>query len=67
MTASEGGAGDSVGKGLRLRLCAGGRGESRLGFAGGFCVGEEVDLIGYGASEVIEGLANVGRVVVGFI
>ena len=30
-------------------------------------MGEEVDFIGDGASEVVEGLANVGRVVVGFI
>ena len=67
MTADEGGASDSVGEGLRLGLCAGGSGESCLGFARGFGVGEEVDFISDGASEVVEGLADVGRVVVGFV
>ena len=56
-----------MGKGFRLGLRAGGSGEGRLGFAGGFGVGKEVDLFGDGASEVVEGLPDVRRVVVGFV
>lgn len=67
MTAGEGGASDGMGKGLRLGLCAGGSGESCLSFRRGFGVGKEVDFIGYGASEVVKGLADVGRVVIGFV
>ena len=54
-------------EGLRLGLCTGGSGESCLGFCGGFGVGQEVDFVGYGASKVVEGLADVGRVVIGFV
>lgn len=67
MTAGEGGASDRVGEGLRLGLCAGRCGESCLGFGGRFGVGEEVDFIGYGASKVVKGLADVGGVVVGLV
>lgn len=67
MAAGEGGASDGVGEGFGLGLRAGGSGEGRLGFGGGFGVGEEVDLVGYGASEVVEGLADVGGVVIGFV
>lgn len=56
-----------MGEGLRLGLGARGSGESCLGFAGGFGVGKEIDFVGYSASEVVEGLADVGRVVVGFV
>ena len=56
-----------MGEGFRLGLRTGRSGEGRLGFAGGFGMGKEVDLFGYGASEVVEGLADVGRVVVGFV
>lgn len=54
LTAGEGGASDSMGKGLGLGLGAWGSGESCLGFGGGFGMGEEVDFVGYGASEVVE-------------
>lgn len=67
MTTSQGGASDSMGEGFRLGLCAGGSRESCLGLGRGFGMGKEVDLISYGASKVVEGLANVGRVVIGFI
>ena len=67
LAAGEGGASDGVGEGFGLGLRAGGSGEGRLGFGGGFGVGEEVDLVGYGASEVVEGLADVGGVVIGFV
>lgn len=67
MTASKGGASDSMGEGLWLGLCAGGSGQSCLGFAGRFGMGEEADFIGDGASKVVEGLADVRRVVIGFV
>ena len=45
-----------------------GRGrEGGLGFGGRGGVGEEVDFVGNGAAEVVEGLADVGGVVVGFV
>ena len=56
-----------MGEGFGLGLCAGRRGESCLRFARGFGVRKEVDFIGYGASEVIEGLADIGWVVIGLI
>ena len=56
-----------MGEGFRLRLRAGGSGEGRLSFAGGFGVGKEVDLFGNSASEVVEGLTDVGRIIVGFV
>ena len=56
-----------MGKGFGLGLRAGGSGESCLGFAGGFGVGKKVDFVGYGASKIIKGLADVGRVVIGFV
>ena len=67
LTASEGGASDSMREGLWLGLCAGGSGESCLGFAGRFGMREEADFIRDGASKVVEGLTDVGRVVIGFI
>lgn len=67
LTAGEGGASDGMGKCFGLGLRAGGSGESCLGFAGGFGMREEVDFVGYGASEIIKGLADVGRVVIGFV
>ena len=56
-----------MGEGFGLGFCAGRSGEGCLGFCRRFGVGKEVDLFGYGASEVVEGLADVGRVVIGFI
>ena len=56
-----------MGKGFGLGLRAGGSGESCLSFAGGFGVGEKVDFVGYGAPEIVKGLADVGGVVIGFV
>lgn len=41
--------------------------EGSLGLGGGSGTREEVDLFRHGAAEVVEGLADVGRVVVGFV
>lgn len=65
--AGEGGAGDGVGEGFGLGFCAGRGGEGGLGFGGGGSVGEEVDFVGDGAAEVVEGFADIGGVVVGFV
>ena len=67
LAAGERGASDGVGEGLRLGLRAGRSGEGRLSFAGRFGVGKEIDLFSDGTSEVVERLADVGRVVVGFV
>lgn len=61
------GAGNSVAEGLGLRLCGRGCGKSSLCFGGGGCGGEELDLLADGAAKVVEGLADVGRVVVSFV
>ena len=65
--AGKGGASDGVGEGFGLRFCAGRGGEGGLGFGGGGGVGEEVDFVGDGAAEVVEGFADIGGVVVGFV
>ena len=54
-------------EGLGLRLRGGGCGEGGLGFGGGGRGGEQLDLLADGAAEVVEGLADVGRVVVGLV
>lgn len=56
-----------MGKGLRLGFSAGGSGQSCLSFAWRFGMGKEIDFIGYGASEIVKGFADVGRVVIGFV
>jgi hypothetical protein len=63
----EGGAGDSMAKCLGLRLRGGRSSEGSLGFGGGSGTGEEVDLLGDGAAEIVERLSDVGWVVVGFV
>ena len=52
-----------------LRLGFGGRrsGKGGLDFCWGSSVGEELDFIGNGATEVIERFADIGRVVISFI
>lgn len=65
--AGEGGARDGVVEGLGLGFGGGGRGEGGLHVGGGGGGGEEVDFLGDGAAEVVEGFADVGRVVVGFV
>ncbi len=54
-------------EGLGLGVGGGGRGEGGLHVGGGGGGGEEVDFLGDGAAEVVEGFADVGRVVVGFV
>ena len=58
---------DGVVEGLGLWFCGGWRSHGRCGFRGGGCAAEEADLFGDGAAKVIERLANVARVVVGFV
>lgn len=54
-------------EGLWLGLCAGGSGESCLGFAGRLRMGEEADFVRNGAPKVVEGFADVGGVVIGLV
>lgn len=67
LAAGQGGAGDGVGKrlGLGLRRRRGGQGG--LGLGGRRGRREEGDLLTDGATEVVESLADVGGVVVGFL
>lgn len=64
--AGKGGAGDSMGEGLGLGLRGWGRCQGGLGLGGGCGRGEQLDLFADGPAEVIEGLLDVGWVVVGF-
>jgi len=54
-------------EGLWLWLRAGRCGKCSLGFSGGRGTRKKVDFVSDGAAEVIEGLANVGGIVVGFV
>ena len=54
-------------KGLGLRLRTGGRGERSLRFGRGGSMGEEIDFVGDSATKVVEGFANIRRVIVGFV
>lgn len=63
----EGGAGNGMVERLGLGLCRGGSSEGSLGFGGRGGAGEEVHLLRDGASEVVEGFADIGWVVVGFV
>lgn len=67
MSGGKGSAAESVGEGLGSGLLGGGSGEGVLSFRGGCGVGEERDFIGDGVSEVEEGFAEVGRIVVSFV
>lgn len=67
MRGIEGGAGNGMAKCLGLGLCRGRGGQGSLGFGGRRGVGKEVDLFRDGAAEVVEGLADVCWVVVGFV
>lgn len=58
---------DCVAEGLGLGLRRRGCGERSLGFGGRCGIGEEVDLLRDGAAEVVEGLADVGWVVIGLV
>lgn len=65
--AVQGGTGNGVAEGLGLRLRGGRCGEGGLGFGGRSRGGQEVDFLGDGAAEIVEGLADVGGIVVGFV
>ena len=67
MRGIESGAGNSMAEGLGLGLCGRRGSEGGLGFGGGGCAGQQVDFFCHGAAEVVEGLADVGWVVVGFV
>jgi hypothetical protein len=67
LAGGERGASDGVRERLGLGLGRGRRGQGRLGFGRGGRVGEEVHFLRDGAAEVLEGLLDVGRVVVGFV
>ena len=61
------GARERVVEGFGLWLRGGWGGECGLCFGGAAGVGEEGHFLGDGAAEVVEGLTDVGRVVVGFV
>jgi hypothetical protein len=63
----DGGAGNGMAERLGLRLRRGGSSEGGLGFGGGGGRREKVDLLRNGAAEIVEGLADVGWIVVGFV
>lgn len=67
MRACKGGAGNGVIEGLGLRLGGWWSCESCAGFCWGRSGAEKIDLLGYGATKVIEGFSKVGRVVVGLV
>lgn len=65
LRAGKGGASDSMGEGLGLGLRRWGGCEGGLSLGGGRSGGEQLDLLADGPTEVVEGLLDVGRVVVG--
>ena len=54
-------------KRLGLRLSGWGRDQGSLGFGGGSGAGEKVHLLANGAAEILEGLLDIGRIVVGLV
>lgn len=64
--AGKGGASDGVGEGLGLGLRSWGGCQGGLSLGGGCSGGEQLDLLANGPAEVVEGLLDVGWVVVGF-
>lgn len=54
-------------EGLGLRLRGRGRGQRSLGLGGRAGMRQELDLLVDGAAQVVEGLADVGWVVVGLV
>lgn len=54
-------------EGLGLGFGGGGRGQGGLGFRGGGGRGEELDFLADGVAQVVEGLTDVGGVVVGLV
>lgn len=59
--------GNGMAEGLGLRLSGRGGYQGCLGFGGRCGTGEQLDLLADGAAEVLEGLLDVGRVIVGLV
>jgi hypothetical protein len=59
--------GNGMAEGLGLRLSGRGGYQGCLGFGGRCGAGEQLDLLADGAAEVLEGLLDVGRVIVGLV
>lgn len=66
LAASQGSAGDSVGKGLWLGLRSGRSSQGGLSLGGGGGGGQELNLLADSTAEVGEGLIDISRVVIGF-
>ena len=67
LAAGQAGAGDRVVEGLGLRLGARRGREGSLGLSGAGSRREESHLLADGATKVLEGLLDVGRIVVGLV
>lgn len=67
LAASQGSAGDGMGKRLGLGLRGRRSSQGGLGLGGRCGRREECDLLADGATEVVESLADIGWVVVGFL
>lgn len=65
--AGEGGTGDRVVEGLGLGLSGRWGCQGSLCLSGRGCLGQELDLLVDSTAQIIEGLADVGRVVVGLV
>ena len=67
LRSSQGGAGNGVVEGLGLGLRGRRGSQGSLGLCGGGGLGEKLNLLVDGASQVIEGFANIGGIIVGFV
>lgn len=67
MRTGESGAGNSVVERLGLRLRGGRGSQGCLDFGGVGGMREQLDLLTDGATQVVKGLADIGRVVVCFV
>lgn len=67
LAAGQTGAGDGMVEGLGLGLRGRGSNEGGLGFAGRSGGRKEGDLFAHGAAKVLEGLSNIGGVVVSLV
>jgi len=67
LRASEGSARDSVAEGLWLGFGRRGSSQGSLRFGGGGGMGEQLDLLANGTTKVVEGFADVGRIVIRFV
>jgi hypothetical protein len=54
-------------EGLGLRLGGWGCSQGSLGLSGGAGLRQEADLLVDGATKIVEGLADVGRVIIGLV